>query len=324
MAEVELIVGSSEAGTRLDAFLATHLPKISRVKIRRSITAGGVTVDGNSAKPAYKLNEGQVVAFTPPEVSEEGPPPQEMPLDILYEDEFLAAINKPPDLVVHPGKGNWFGTLASGLAFHFQNLSTVGGPRRPGIVHRLDRDTSGVTVVAKTDEAHLKLAEQFNARTAEKEYLAVVSPAPDRDRDAIEQPIGVHPYQREKMAIRADHDTSREAYSFYEVEQRFVGFAAVKVLPKTGRTHQIRLHLAHIGCPILCDRLYSGRSQITRGEITRNADDTEILLARQALHARRLKLKHPISQEPLEFEAPVPDDMASVLRELKKHRQRAK
>jgi 23S rRNA pseudouridine1911/1915/1917 synthase len=185
-------------------------------------------------------------------------------------------------------------------------------------VHRLDRDTSGVMVVAKTDPMHFALAAQFENRTTEKEYFAITAGVPDRDRDLVEQPIGVHPHQREKMAIRPGHATSRDASTFYEVVERFAGFAALRVLPKTGRTHQIRVHMAHIGCPVLCDRLYGGRAEIKRCELVRgHADDQTVVLARQALHARRIKLAHPASGEPVEFVAPLPADLAAVLGELR-------
>jgi len=223
-------------------------------------------------------------------------------------------------MVVHPAKGHWSGTLTSALAHHFAQLSSTGGPTRPGIVHRLDRDTSGVIVVAKTDRAHLALAAQFEARTVEKEYFALVHPAPDRDRDVIDQPIGVHPYQREKMAIRADHPTSRPARTYYEVTERFEGLAVLTVFPKTGRTHQIRVHLAYAGCPVLCDKLYSGRSRITRGELRRVPTDDFLLLDRMALHARRIALVHPETGAPLEISAPLPSDLEGVLSELRASR----
>ena len=314
---VELVVGTEHAGRRLDAFLAEQFPRYSRVHLRRVINAAGVKVDGRRTKAAYHLREGQRVTMVLPELPREGPDPEDIPLDVLYEDDWLVAIDKPPGMVVHPAKGHWQGTLASALAYRFEHLSTAGGPARPGIVHRLDRDTSGVIVVAKTDRAHLLLAEQFQCRTAEKEYFAVVAGLPDRDRDYIEKPIGVHPYQREKMAIRAGHATSRPARTFYELQERFDRFAALKVWPKTGRTHQIRLHLAHIGCPILCDRLYGGRARITRGQLRQQRNDDQVLLERSALHARRLTLTHPDSGEPIEFEAPLPNDIVGILEELR-------
>ena len=228
---------------------------------------------------------------------------------------------------MHPAKGHWAGTLASALVHHFQELSQYGGPSRPGIVHRLDRDTSGVIVVAKTDLAHERLAAQFKDRKVQKEYLAIVTGNPDRDRDAINHPIGAHPTQREKMALRSDHETNRPAETFYEVQERYTGFALVKAFPKTGRTHQIRLHLASIGCPVLCDKLYGGRAQITMAElrqITRQKhlspeiDGDTILLDRQALHAHRLTLTHPTSGEELEFSAEPPEDFQQALGALRR------
>ncbi len=236
---------------------------------------------------------------------------------MLYEDDQLAVVDKPPGMVVHPARGHWSGTLTSALAFHFEQLSTARGAGRPGIVHRLDRDTSGVLVVAKNDRAHMQLAEQFEQRTTEKEYFAIVAGGPRWDRDLIDEPIGPHPYHREKMAIRRDHPASREAQTFYEVLERFRGYTALRVLPKTGRTHQIRLHLGHLGCPVLCDRLYGGRAQITRGELSGNPAETEVLLDRQALHARRLKIAAPLTGEPLEFEAPIPADLDRVMAALR-------
>jgi 23S rRNA pseudouridine1911/1915/1917 synthase len=321
---VELTVSEEDTSVRLDAFLAKKIPQHSRVKLRRAITAGGVLVDGERTKVAYRLNPGQVVTVVLPELPKEGPEPEEIPLDIVYEDEHLAAINKPSGMVVHPSKGHWSGTLTAALAFHFDSLSTAGGPTRPGIVHRLDRDTSGVIVVAKTDEAHLALAAQFEARTTKKQYFAITVGVPDRDRDMIEQPIGMHPYQRDKMAIRAGHSTSRDARTFYEVDERFKGFAAIKVQLHTGRTHQIRVHLTHIGCPVLCDRLYGGRSQITRGELSGDKDDDKVLLKRQALHAQRLELQHPVTKAQLVFEAPLPPDIQCILDTLRQYRRLSK
>ena len=205
-------------------------------------------------------------------------------------------------MVVHPAKGHWTGTLTAALQFHFDQLSSVGGPTRPGVVHRLDRDTSGVIVIAKDDLAHRQLAMQFERRTIDKEYFALVTGQPDRDRDWIDLPIGLHPREREKMAIRPHDPASRPARSFYEVLERFRGFAAVRIVPHTGRTHQIRVHLQSIHCPVLCDRQYGGRAEITRGEIRGQAADADIVLAPQALHARRLSLVHPATNEPLSFE----------------------
>ncbi len=317
---VEFVVVDSDAGLRLDAVLAREFPAYSRVHLRRVIGAAGVKVDGRGAKPSYRLRPGQRVSVVLPEIPREAPQPEDIPLEILYEDEWLAVINKPPGMVVHPARGHWSGTLASALAHHFGQLSSVGGPTRPGIVHRLDRDTSGAIVVAKNDQAHASMAEQFEARTIEKEYFAIVVGCPDRDRDYIDLPIGVHPYQREKMAVRREEGMSRPARSFYEVLDRFDGFATLRILPKTGRTHQIRVHLDSIGHPVLCDRQYGHRAEITRGEIRRDPSDTLVLLARQALHARRIKFSHPSTGVPIEVEAPLPADLDAVVAELRQFR----
>jgi 23S rRNA pseudouridine1911/1915/1917 synthase len=315
---MELVVQDAEAGWRLDAYLARHFIEYSRVHLRRVITAGGVQIDGRGGKPAYRLLAGQRVTVVLPEIPREAPKPENIPLDILYEDEQLVVVNKPAGMVVHPARGHWSGTLAGALQYHFGGtLSGSGGPTRPGIVHRLDRDTSGVILVARTDLAHYQLARQFADRSIEKEYFTIVCGCPERDRDCIDRPIGFHPHVREKMAIRRDDPSSRSACTFYEVLERFSGFASLKILPKTGRTHQIRVHLNHLGCPVLCDRQYGGRSQITRGELCSNPADTLVILSRQALHARRLKFRHPADGRVLEIEAPLPGDMESVLRELR-------
>jgi 23S rRNA pseudouridine1911/1915/1917 synthase len=318
---VELVVAPEEAGWRLDLFLAHHFANYSRVHLRRVITAGGVRVDQQGGKPAYRLHPGQRVRIVLPEIPREAPQPEDVPLDILYEDDWLAVVNKPPAMVVHPARGHWSGTLAGALQFHFAGkLSSVGGPTRPGIVHRLDRDTSGVILIAKNDVAHGKLSVQFQERSIEKEYYALVAGAPRLDRDRIDEPIGMHPHHREKMAIRRDDPLRQSAETFYEVQERFDGFAALRLLPKTGRTHQIRVHLGHIGCPVLCDKDYGGRARITRGEIRRDPSDDMILLERQALHARRLCFAHPHTGERIEVEAPIPADMAAVLAELRAFR----
>jgi len=312
----DLLVGEEDTGTRLDVFLATQFPRYSRVWLRKVINAVGVKVDGARVKAAYRLRAGQHVAITLPDLPVQGPQPEDIPLDVLFEDDHLVAINKPPRMVVHPSKGHWSGTLVAALAFHFEHLSTAGGPTRPGIVHRLDRDTSGVIVVAKSDPVHVALAKQFELRTVEKQYFAVVAGNPDRDADVIRQPIGSHPSQREKMAIRRGHRTSREAETFYEVQQRFGRFATIKAVPKTGRTHQIRVHLSHAGCPILCDPLYGGRDRISRSEIHGERPDNTVLLYRMALHARQLAFSHPVSGQRLTVEAPLPADLVGVVEEL--------
>jgi 23S rRNA pseudouridine1911/1915/1917 synthase len=313
----------------LDVFLAEMLPAFSRATLRRAIDAGHVQVDSIVAKPALRLRAGRNVVVQQIEVPREGPAPQDIPLTILHEDEAIVVVDKPAGMIVHPAKGHWEGTLASALAHHFGTLSGRGGPTRPGIVHRLDRDTSGVIVVAKNDQVHDSLAAQFKARQVEKEYLAIVAGAPDRDRDVIDEPIGNHPTHREKKAIRRNDTNARPAVTQYEVVERFAGYALLRALPKTGRTHQIRIHLAHVGCPVLCDRLYGGRAQLSELELIprdRAADEAadhtspEPLLKRQALHAHRLTLTHPTSGKRLSFEAALPADMLQTLVALRRWR----
>ena len=323
---LELIVAETESGRRLDALLTERMPTFSRAHLQRVILAGGVQVDGSHGKASQRLRGGQrikVIMIDPPR---EGPQPESIPLDILYEDESLVAVNKPPGMVVHPAKGHWSGTLASALRNHIEPLSSLGGATRPGIVHRLDRDTSGVIVIAKTDVAHAHLAEQFQQRTVEKEYFAIVCGKVDRDRDHIDAPIGPHPREREKMAVVPEDPRSKPARTFYEILERFDGFAALRVLPKTGRTHQIRVHLLFIGRPVLCDRLYGSRSRITLSEIRRDKIEPdspkpdEALLHRQALHARRLRLRHPSTDKEIEFTAPLPNDIAGTIAALREFR----
>lgn len=312
-------VDKPEVGQRLDQFLTRQIKKVSRAQVREAIDAGQVTINDQPMKPSYKLRPGDVIDYPEIDARQAAQKPEEADLDILFQDEHLAAINKPPGMVTHPAKGHWDGTLTAALLAKFSQLSDIGGASRPGIVHRLDRDTSGVLVIAKHNEAHEALTLQFAQRETEKEYFAIVVGCPDRDRDIIDEPIGPHPRYREKMSIVRDDPNAKEAQTFYEVDERFDGFAALKIFPKTGRTHQIRVHLAHVRYPVLCDRAYGSRARITLGEIARN-EDTQIVLARTALHARRLKITHPVSGEPLEFEAPIPSDITSPLEVLRKYR----
>ena len=312
-------VAQASAHERLDAFLVARFEQVSRVKIQRSIARESVRVDGAPSKSSVRLKVGQIVEVLDLEQEPTAAIPEAIDLSILFEDDHIVAVDKPAGMVVHPAKGHWSGTLTSALAYRYQQLSQIGGANRPGIVHRLDRDTTGVILVAKTDQAHLALAEQFSQRTIEKEYLAIVTPAPDRDADLIDRPIGDHPYQREKKAVRENHSSSRPATTFYQVEQRFNGFALLRVAPKTGRTHQIRVHLAYTGCPILCDALYSGRRQVDESDFDRQSAPTP-LLQRQALHAHRIRFRHPLSSETVEVTSPLPSDLEKTLQILQKFR----
>ena len=311
-----LTVDGDAVGMRLDQFVVRHAGGLSRSAVARAIDAAAVRVDGVVARASLQLKAGMVVAYTVPEPARAGPEAEEIPLDFLFLDDVMGAVNKPAGMVVHPAKGNWKGTLAGALKWHLERvaggLSTVGGPTRPGIVHRLDRDTSGVLIVARNEEAHHALARQFERRTTEKTYLAVVQGEPRFDRDEINLPIGIHPYQRERMAVRRDHSTSRDAVTRYEVMKRFGRAALLKVTPKTGRTHQIRVHLASIGCPVLADVLYSGRGVVDRSFLGLRGDSAP-LLTRQALHASSLAIDHPSTQQRMLFEAPLPADINRLL-----------
>ncbi len=298
-------------GQRLDAFLASQLNGISRASIQRAIAAGNCRVNGKNLKPSHRLELDDVVVVDGVEVAREGPQPEDIALDILYEDEHLVAINKPAGMIVHPAKGHWAGTLAGAITHHFQSLSQIGGPTRPGIVHRLDRDTSGVIIVARTDGAHAHLADQFKARTVQKEYLAIVRGVPDRDADVVDRPIGKHPHIREQMAIREGHDSSRPALTKFEVIERFSRFALIRAIPKTGRTHQIRVHLASVGLPVLCDKIYGGGDSMCNHQ-------QEVILARHALHAHRLDVDHPATSERMIFEAPLAADIEAALVSLRR------
>lgn len=315
----EVVVPEASAGQRIDVYLTQLLDGFSRQQLRDAVQVGGAEVDGKTVRPSHRVRGGQKIRFRLPRPSTDDTIPENIELDVLYEDAGMVVINKPAGMVVHPARGNWTGTLTSALAYRFASLSDIGGPTRPGIVHRLDRETSGVIVVAKTNAFHLNLAQQWHDREVQKEYLAITAGRVDRDRDRIDAKIGKHPFQREKMAIRERHESSRAASTFYEVQERFARNALVKAMPETGRTHQIRVHLEHIGSPILCDRLYAGHGEITRSQLLtgRPLPDEPPLLARHALHASRLILRHPKTGRMMEFHAPLATDLEAVLEVLR-------
>jgi 23S rRNA pseudouridine1911/1915/1917 synthase len=315
-------------GKRIDVYLASRFTNYSRQVIQKVIDAGGVLVNDRPVKASYRVRPGDRVCIRLPELPDTTPEPEDIPIEVIYEDEALTVVNKPHGMVTHPARGNWRGTLVNALQFHYDTLSELAGAHRPGIVHRLDRDTTGLLVVVKDELTHRRLALQFEQREVRKEYLALVQGVPQRDSDYIEQTIGFHPTCREKMAIRSPEDGGKEAVTFYEVVERLRGFALVRCKPMTGRTHQIRVHLTHIGHPILADKLYSGRDRITLADLlgperrtdpTASTSDT-VLLHRQALHAHRLRFRHPLTGAELDLTAPLPQDMGRVL-ELLRSRQ---
>jgi 23S rRNA pseudouridine1911/1915/1917 synthase len=258
-----------------------------------------------------------------PEMPVETLAPENISLEVLYEDEALIVINKPADMVTHPGKAHYGGTLAAALQFHFNQLSDVAGKLRPGIVHRLDRDTTGVIIVAKDNQVHHRLSDQFERREVHKEYRAIVRGTVEHDAGLIETHLRIHPKVREKMMVCEPEGKSRPAVTRYEVLQRFRGFTEMRLLPQTGRTHQLRVHMKHIGHPIVADRLYGGHAELKLEEVAADATnhgDDGTLISRQALHARRLELRHPVTEHVMAWEAPLPDDMQRTLEALRRYR----
>jgi 23S rRNA pseudouridine1911/1915/1917 synthase len=321
---IELTAKSKVEGMRLDQYLAGQFSDYSRTVIKRVIDAGEVLVNDKPGKASYKIRFGDQIKFLQPAPTHDLPVPEDIPLHIIYEDEFLAVINKPHDMVVHPAKGNWSGTLVNALQFHFAHLSNVNGDYRPGIVHRLDRDTSGVILVAKEEVTHRDLSMQFETRKIFKEYKTVVKGALDRDSDYIEGRIGRHPSDRVKMAVydEDDEEIGKEACSYYEVVERFRGYTFCRVQPRTGRTHQIRVHMASVGCPVVADKVYSGRDVLKLSDLVSGLDPDadEVLIGRQALHAARLRFMHPRLRRTIEAEAPLPPEFERMLAALRQHR----
>lgn len=313
--EVELTAGRQRL--RLDKFLATQLPRISRSVLKTLIEDGSVTVNGGKKKAHYILKEGQKVTISipAPQKSRE-PQPQKIPLEILYEDESLLAINKQAGLVVHPAAGHQDKTLVNAVLYHIGKLAHGSIPERQGIVHRLDRDTSGVMVVAKTQEAYESLAHQFKAHYVQKSYLAITCGIPKTVSGIIALPIGRHLKKRKKMTVT---ERGRQAVTEYRVLEESGDFALVLLAPRTGRTHQIRVHLKSLGTPVLCDATYSRRSVFYESELRgeKSKPQEKPLIARQALHAKTLTLRHPVTGELVTFEAPLPEDFQATLTALR-------
>ena len=320
---VELTAKLRLDGVRLDQFLAGHFSDYSRSVVQRVIDAGGVLVNGKPSKSSYHVRHGDLIRITKPEPSHPLPVPEDIPIQIVYEDEFFAIVNKPANMVVHPAKGHWSGTLVNALRFHFDQLSGANGDYRAGIVHRLDRDTSGVIIIAKEEQTHRDLSLMFEQRRIFKEYIALTAGVLDRDSDYIEARIAHHNTDRTKMMVTDDEDDedAKDAVSYYEVIERFRGYTFVRVQPRTGRTHQIRIHLASVGCPVLADKAYSGRDKMNLSDLVPGLDGAdEVLLLRQALHAHRIRFKHPRTGKVFEAEAPLPDDFQRTLAALRQYR----
>ena len=312
-------VGSSICNRRLDKYLGGRFSQFSRTRLQQLIREQGVNVNGRAAKPSCKLNPGDKIDLLLPPVQVRELIPEDIPINVIYEDEEMIAINKQANIIVHPARGNTHGTLVNGLVYYANKLSMGTGEFRPGIVHRLDKNTTGVMVVAKTDNAHYKLSRQFQNRTTRKTYLAVTHGNMELDADCIDQPLGVHPNIREKYAVRPND--GKEAITFYETLERFKGFTLLKLMPKTGRTHQLRVHMLHIKHPIVADDMYGGKVvydwQIENAE----PEVAEPLMARVALHAWKLEIRHPVTDKMMTFEADMPDDMQKFVDKLRGFRR---
>ena len=310
---LELTVDASGAGRRLDAWLGARIPGESRARLKTLIESGHVLLEGRRPRPAARLRAGQAIRVQIPDAAPARPEPEDIPLAIVYQDAELLVVDKPAGLVVHPGAGRASGTLVNALLHHVKGLSGIGGELRPGIVHRLDRGTSGLLVVAKDDASHRALARQFAERSVDKQYLALVLGVPRQRRQTLSAPIGRDPIERKRMSVRARR--GRAASTTFEVLESFDGAALLRVRIATGRTHQIRVHLAAAGHPVAGDATYGG----TRTPPSRTAAARAALaaLSRPALHAAALAFEHPTRRERLAFESPLPADLASALAALR-------
>jgi 23S rRNA pseudouridine1911/1915/1917 synthase len=314
-----LHVGNAIKERRLDKYLHNRFSNQSRRFIQDAIKAGSVKVNGKIAKQSYKLNPGDKIELTLPEPPSKEILPEDIPLNIIYEDNYLIILNKQPDILVHPARGNTHGTLVNALAFYSDKLSSGLGEFRPGIVHRLDKNTTGVMVVAKDDTTQWKIAKQFERRQVNKNYLAIVHGTPELTADRIKVPLGIHPRVREKYAIRPE--AGKEAITFYEVLESFRGFSLLKLTPKTGRTHQIRVHLSYIKHPIVADDMYGGSLVYPWQLADAEPAVQEPIISRVALHAHMLEFRHPKTEKIVKFEAPLPKDMQNLLDMLRKYRK---
>ncbi len=308
-------------GLRLDVFLARTWPELSRSQARRLVDGGAVRVGGAHRRASFHLAAGDEVAVILPEPEPSTLQPEAIPLDIVYEDGYLLVVNKPAGLTVHPAAGARRGTLVHALLHHCDDLSGIGGVLRPGIVHRLDKGTSGLLVVAKTDEAHRSLAEQIRERSLKRLYRALVWGRPHADEGVVDAPVGRHPTDRKKMAVVASG--GKNAATHFKVVGCYKLLSLLELKLETGRTHQVRTHMAHLGCPVFGDPEYGGRRKALnslRGRFAREAAALLKGIDRQALHAWRLSLVHPAHGRRCEFTAPLPEDIKWVLERLEEGR----
>ncbi len=326
---------SRDLDKRLDKYLTDRIPFMSRTQLQRLIDNDAVTVNSRRPKASTRLRLGDIVDVIVPPPPAKDIQPEPIPLEVLHEDDDLIVLNKQPDIIVHPARSHLKGTMLNALAHHFLHHSPSGGAlssvgedfARPGVVHRLDRHTSGVIVFAKRDEPHWRLGKQFELRQVDKRYLAIVHGEIEIPTDVVDQPLGPHPSRekglREKYVVRHDH-LGKPAVTIYRVRERYRGYTLVELELKTGRTHQIRIHMAWLGHPIVGDDMYGGRALLPADVLPPQHVDPDSastpLIARQALHAAVLGFTHPITNTPMRFTAPLRNDMAALVHLLRAHR----
>jgi 23S rRNA pseudouridine1911/1915/1917 synthase len=303
--EIEIYVGE-EDNERLDYYLSLELDEVSRTRIQKLVKDQLVKVNGSIKKSSYIVKEGDTISVVFPEPKKLEITPEDIPLEIVFEDSDLAVVNKRHGMVVHPAPGNYSGTLVNALMFHMDNLSSINGIIRPGIVHRLDKDTSGLLVIAKNDKTHRGLSEQLKHHGVYREYVALVHGNIRQDTGTIDAPIGRNQKDRKKMAVTGKN--SKEAITHFSVSKRYGKYTLVTLRLETGRTHQIRVHLSHMGNPVVGDPVYSGGKN-------------EFKMERQLLHARRLGFIHPSTNENVEFSCDLPEDFKLILERLDKEAQ---
>jgi len=313
--DYSFVVTNEQGGQRIDLFLSRVIPDLSRSHFKKLIKEDLILVNGNPVKPSHETRAGDlIIAKVPGQRADEALKPEPMLLDILFEDEDLLIVNKAPGLVVHPGAGHHEGTLVHGLLAHCARLAVQGSPLRPGIVHRLDKDTSGALVIAKSERAYLNLVRQFKDRGVRKEYLALVYGSPAKAEGEISSLLGRDPTHRKKIAVLQNR--GREALSRWRVEKDWGETALLRVQIETGRTHQIRVHLSHIGHPVVGDETYGGDRRRARNVKSAPVRDLLLGTQRQMLHAIRLEFTHPVTGATVTANAPMPEDFRDLIERL--------
>lgn len=318
--QLNIVVPPGKVRERIDVYLTHHVENATRTKVQEAIDAGFVLVNGKSVRSSYKIAPGDVIDISLPKPPPPDVVPENIPLEIAYEDDHLLVVNKPAGMVTHPAYAHYTGTLVNALLYHCKNtLSTLNDVTRPGIVHRLDKDTSGLMVIAKTDSVHAQLAKQFSSRTTNREYWAIVwgrfsdGKNTQLKKGVIEAALGRSKSDRKKIAVS---DTGKQAVTEYQVLEEFEYLSLIKLKLRTGRTHQIRVHLHHIGHPVFGDPTYGGRRIAWGGTDKKKKEQVHELLTivdRQALHAKTIGFTHPVTKEKMKFDSQLPDDMQQIL-----------